>query len=34
MFLIAVAGVVFLLKKVFVNFDLEDNGEGGDGDAQ
>ena len=34
MFLIAVVGVVLLLKKVFVNFDLEDNGEGGDGDAQ
>ncbi len=30
MFLIAIAGVVFLLKKVFVNFDLEDNEEGGD----
>ncbi len=29
MFVIAVIGVVFLLKKVFVNFDLEDNEEGG-----
>lgn len=34
MFLIAVVGVVLLLKKVFVNFDLEDNGEGGDSDAE
>ncbi len=33
MFLIAVIGVVFLLKKVFVNFDLEDGEEGGDIDA-
>lgn len=29
MFIIAVIGVVFLLKKVFVNFDLEDTEEGG-----
>jgi len=29
MFVIAVIGVVFLLKKVFVNFDLEDTEEGG-----
>ena len=28
MFVIAVIGVVFLLKKVFVNFDLEDTEEG------
>ena len=28
-FVIAVIGVVFLLKKVFVNFDLEDTEEGG-----
>ena len=30
MFIIAVIGVVYLLKKVFVNFDLEDTEEGGD----
>ena len=31
MFVLAVAGVVFLLKKVFVDFDLEsDETEGGD----
>ena len=29
MFVVAVIGVVYLLKKVFVNFDLEDNEEGG-----
>ena len=29
MFVIAVIGVVILLKKVFVNFDLEDTEEGG-----
>ncbi len=29
MFVIAVIGVAFLLKKVFVNFDLEDTEEGG-----
>ena len=29
LFVIAVIGVVFLLKKVFVNFDLEDTEEGG-----
>ena len=29
MFVIAVIGVVFLLKNVFVNFDLEDTEEGG-----
>ena len=34
MFVIAVIGVVFLLKKVFVNFDLEDDEEGGDLDAK
>ena len=33
MFVIAVIGVVFLLKKVFVNFDLEDSEEGGGADA-
>ena len=33
MFVIAVAGVVFLLKRVFVNFDLEDAEEGGGPDA-
>ena len=33
MFIIAVIGVVYLLKKVFVNFDLEDSEEGGDLDA-
>ena len=33
MFVIAVAGVVFLLKRVFVNFDLEDAEEGGGTDA-
>ncbi len=36
MFVIAVAGVAFLLKRVFVNFDLEDTAEdkaeGGGGD--
>ena len=30
MFIIAVIGVVILLKKVFVNFELEDTEEGGD----
>ena len=30
MFIVAVVGVVILLKKVFVNFDLEDDEEGGD----
>lgn len=34
MFVIAVIGVVFLLKIVFVNFDLEDDEEGGDLDAK
>ena len=34
MFVIAVIGVVFLLKKVFVNFDLEDAEEGGPADAE
>ena len=29
MFVIAVIGVIYLLKKVFVNFDLEDDEEGG-----
>ncbi|MBE6027059.1 MAG: DUF997 family protein [Clostridiales bacterium] len=29
MFVIAVIGVVILLKKVFLNFDLEDDEEGG-----
>lgn len=33
MFIVAVAGVIILLKKVFVNFDLEDSGEGGGQDA-
>ncbi len=33
MFIIAVIGVVILLKKVFINFDLEDNEEGGGNDA-
>jgi uncharacterized membrane protein YhdT len=32
MFVIAVVGVVILLKKVFVNFDLEDTEEGGGND--
>lgn len=32
MFVIAVIGVVFLVKRVFVNFDLEDPGEGGGND--
>ncbi|MBQ6314140.1 MAG: YhdT family protein [Mogibacterium sp.] len=34
MFVIAVVGVVYLLKKVFVNFDLNDEPEGGAGDAE
>ena len=34
MFVVAVIGVVFLLKKVFVNFDLEDDEEGGGRNAQ
>ena len=34
MFVIAVIGVVILLKKVFVNFDLEDTEEGGASDAE
>lgn len=29
MFIVAVAGVIYLLKKVFVNFSLEDEEEGG-----
>ena len=33
MIIIAVIGVIYLLKKVFVNFDLEDSEEGGDLDA-
>ena len=32
-FVVAVAGVVYLLKKVFVDFDLEDE-KGGAGDAE
>lgn len=34
MFIVAVIGVVYLLKKVFVNFDLEDETEGGAEDAE
>jgi uncharacterized membrane protein YhdT len=34
MFVLAVIGVVYLLKKVFVNFDLEDDAEGGAADAE
>lgn len=34
MFLVAVIGVVYLLKKVFVNFDLEDGKEGGGQNAE
>ena len=34
MFVVAVIGVVYLLKKVFVNFDLEDDEEGGAEDAE
>ena len=34
MFVLAVIGVVYLLKKVFVNFDLEDDSEGGAADAE
>lgn len=34
MFIIAVAGVVYLLKKVFTDFDLEDDSEGGAADAE
>lgn len=34
MFVIAVAGVVCLLKKVFVNFELDDEAEGGESDAE
>ena len=36
MFIVAVAGVVYLLKKVFVNFSLDNDGsgEGGAADAQ
>ncbi len=37
MFVVAVVGVVYLLKKVFVNFELNDDGgmtEGGAGDAE
>ena len=34
MFVVAVVGVVYLLKKVFVNFDLEDAEEGGADDAE
>jgi uncharacterized membrane protein YhdT len=34
MFIIAVAGVVYLLKKVFVDFVLEDDAEGGASDAE
>lgn len=33
MFVVAVVGVVYLLKKVFVNFDLNDEEEGGARDA-
>ncbi len=33
MFVVAVIGVVYLLKKVFVNFDLDDDEEGGEADA-
>ena len=34
MFVLAVIGVVYLLKRVFVNFDLEDDAEGGAADAE
>ena len=34
MFVAAVIGVAILLKKVFVNFDLEDTEEGGESDAE
>lgn len=34
MFVIAIIGVVYLLRKVFVNFDLEDDEEGGASDAE
>ena len=34
MFIVAVIGVVFLLKKVFVDFDLEDGQEGGGENAE
>ncbi len=34
MFVIAIAGVVYLLKKVFIDFDLEDDAEGGAADAE
>ena len=33
MFIVAIIGVVYLLKKVFVNFSLDDE-EGGDRDAE
>ena len=32
MFILAVAGVAFLLKRVFVNFELDDEAEGGGSD--
>ena len=34
MFVLAVIGVVYMLKKVFVNFDLEEEEEGGAADAE
>ena len=34
MFVIAIVGVVYLLKKVFVNFSLDDEEEGGGSNAQ
>ena len=34
MFIVAVIGVVYLLKKVFVNFSLDDDAEGGASDAK
>ena len=34
MFVVAVIGVVILLKKVFVDFDLEDEEKGGGSDAK
>lgn len=34
MFIVAVIGVIYLLKKVFVNFSLEDSAEGGAENAE
>ncbi len=34
MFVIAIVGVIYLLKRVFVNFDLEDDEKGGADDAE